>query len=149
MKLGTRHKKLLSAQPRAIVHMRRQLENQRFGLIFGAGLSQDLGIPNWAKLVELIAADPSVKGKKILETVPPRAGLPYQTEMLFEHYKKQRCALALSSAAEKRRTEYSIGADWREIVRCHRFNHLQILLSASPNADNHNTYLYARQRSGF
>lgn len=41
-------------------------------------------------MVELTDSD--AQGEEVLKIVPSRAGLPYQTEMLFEHYKQQRYA---------------------------------------------------------
>ena len=54
------HKLVLERYNRPIVHMRKQLEADRFGLIFGAGLSQGCQLPTWSSLVEALAEDPEV-----------------------------------------------------------------------------------------
>lgn len=115
------HKSVLEYYNRPIVHMRNQVLLSRFGMIFGAGLSQGCHIPSWKKLVEALAQDPEVNGEKVLRVVPPRAGLPYQTEMLFEHFKYQRYCETDSEQHNTRALDYRIGADWRELIRKHLY----------------------------
>ncbi len=122
LKLNDKHKSVLECYSRPIVHMRKQVSMNRFGLIFGAGLSKSFGIPNWDELVEKLANDPQVDGKAILDMVPPRAGLPYRTEMLFEHFKQSIYKSSLPEEHHTRELDYRIGADWREIVRKHLYN---------------------------
>jgi hypothetical protein len=86
------HEKLLKRYPRPIVHMRKQFALERFGLIFGAGLNKSFGLPDWANLVAKIAADPAVQGENILKRFSERASLPYKTELLFQHFRKQQIA---------------------------------------------------------
>ncbi len=111
------HERVLEAYSRPIVHMRKQVEANRFGLIFGSGLSQSCQIPTWQKLVKALAADSAVGGVKVLRVVPPRVGLPYQTEMLFEHFKKQRYNDAPAEQHNTRALDYQISAEWRELIR--------------------------------
>jgi hypothetical protein len=120
--------------------MRKQVSANRFGLVFGAGLSKAFGIPTWAKLVDTLANDPEVQGKGILEMVPPRAGLPYQTEMLFEHFKQRRYVQAPTEQHHTRALDYRIGADWREIVRKYLYTGVTADLGQSLN-----THPYVRQ----
>jgi len=47
---------------RPVAHLRAQLKRKRLGLIFGAGVSKDIGFPNWTDLVDKLAAHPSVQG---------------------------------------------------------------------------------------
>lgn len=101
--------------------MRKQVEANRFGLIFGAGLSQGCQIPTWRKLVEALAKDHEVDGEGVLQVVPPRAGLPYQTEMLFEHFKQRRYDGKATKQHNTRPLDYQIGADWRELIRKHLY----------------------------
>ena len=101
--------------------MRKQLEADRFGLIFGAGLSQGCQLPTWSSLVEALAEDPEVDGKVVLQVVPPRAGLPYKTEMLFEHFRQRRYSSADAEQHNTRALDYRIGADWRELIRKHLY----------------------------
>src|SRR5690349_7202350 len=115
--LNKTHQSLLESYSRPIVHLRRQVLDHRFGLVFGAGLSKHWGIPTWGELVGCIAEDPEVQGNALLKMVPPRAGLPYKTEMLFEHFKQRRYAKAPLQEHNTRQLDFRIGADWREIVR--------------------------------
>lgn len=115
------HKSVLECYNRPIVHMRKQVSLNRFGLVFGAGLSKGFGIPTWASLVERLARDPKLQGERILEMVPPRAGLPYRTEMLFEHFRQRLYANAPSNEHHTRHLDYRIAAEWREIIRGHLY----------------------------
>jgi len=115
------HKSVLERYSRPIVHMRKQIEAGRLGLIFGAGLGQGCQLPTWGKLVEALAADPEVDGKVLLQVVPPRAGLPYKTEMLFEHFRQRRYSSADAELHNTRALDYRIGADWRELIRKHLY----------------------------
>ncbi len=116
------HKSVLQKYPRAVVHMRKQVQAQRFGLVFGAGLSRGFELPTWAALVDMIAEDAEVDGKKVLEIIPPHAGLPYRTEMLFEHFKQKRYDEADPSQHHTRLLDYRIGANWIEIIRKHLYS---------------------------
>ena len=105
------HKSVLEKYPRAVVHMRKQVQARRFGLVFGAGLSKAFGLPTWADLVDMIAEDPEVDGRRVLGIIPPHAGLPYRTEMLFEHFKQKRYDKADSTQHHTRWLDYRIGAN--------------------------------------
>jgi hypothetical protein len=120
-KFNDTHKSVLQSYNRPIVHMRRQVEANRFGLIFGAGLSGACQIPTWGELVSALAKDTEVDGEKVLKIAPPRAGLPYLTEMLFESYKHRRYAGASSEQHNTRALDFRIGADWRELIRSHLY----------------------------
>ncbi|GBE10260.1 hypothetical protein BMS3Abin12_00822 [bacterium BMS3Abin12] len=115
------HKSLLDRYSRPITHMRKQVDVNRFGLVFGAGLSQSCQIPNWRKLVKALAKDPEIDGEGLLQIVPPRAGLPYQTEMLFEHFRQRRYNDTATEQHNTRTLDYKIGADWRELIRKHLY----------------------------
>ncbi len=105
--------------------MRKQIDTRRFGLIFGAGLSKGFNLPTWSKLVDDLASDPEVDGKVVLDVVPPRAGLPYQTEMLFEHYRQKRYVATIPEQHNTREVDFKIGADWRELIRKHLYSELK------------------------
>lgn len=122
--LDDKHKSVLECYSRSIVHMRKQFSLNRFGLVFGAGLSKGFGIPTWDELVTNVAKDPNVQGEDVLQIVPPRAGLPYRTEMLFEHYKQLQYKASSEEEHHTRSLDYRIGADWREIVRKHLYSNL-------------------------
>ncbi len=115
--LNDLHKSVLRRYSRAIVHMRSQVLAKRFGLVFGAGLSKPFGIPTWGDLAVLLADDSEVQGKEVLLMAPPRASLPYRTEMLFEHFKQRRYSDTSPERWHTRQLDYEIAAEWREIIR--------------------------------
>ena len=115
------HEGVLRKCSRPIVHLRQQIKLKRFGLVFGSGISKDLGIPNWEELVGLLANDPAVDGEAVRKTAPPRAGLPYRTEMLFEHYKRRRYTDANEADRHTRKLDIKIASEWREIIRQHLY----------------------------
>ena len=79
---------LLKKYPRAIIHLRSQVRKQRFSAILGAGISVDFGAPSWKALVSGIAADPKVKGQKLIASdAVKNMSPPYQTEMLFQKFR--------------------------------------------------------------
>jgi hypothetical protein len=77
---------LLTNYTRSIVHMRRQLEAERFGLCFGAGISTSFGFPNWEGLVDRIAADVDVNGTSLANANVSQTS---RTQMLYQHFRAQ------------------------------------------------------------
>ena len=118
-KLTKTHTDLLRRFTRPIVHMRTQLQLQRFGLIFGAGLSKSFGLPNWADLVSKIARDKSVQGKRILEKFSKRASLPYKTELLFQHFRERQAGNPLEPCTLE--FENDTSAKWLKICAKHLY----------------------------
>ena len=70
-------KKVFKSYARPIVHMRRQVEAGRLGMVLGSGLSKSFGLPMWTELVERLAKDPAVKG------TPKGWSLPIQDVLIF------------------------------------------------------------------
>ena len=67
---------LLRAIPKAIVHLRSQLERKRLGLIFGSGASKDLDFPDWQTLVAGIAKHKHVRGEELIKHLFPQSPKP-------------------------------------------------------------------------
>lgn len=86
----TIEKKLYASHAKPIVHMRSQMIQNRFGLVFGSGLSKAFGLPMWSDLIRAIASDPDVNGLTLLEKFSATKSFPYQTELLLQHFKGQR-----------------------------------------------------------
>ena len=80
MTLGETEKRLLKTCSKAVAHMRWQLHARRFGVIFGAGASLDLGFPAWGNLVQRVVETPEVDSATLTEEV--QKPLP----MVAEHY---------------------------------------------------------------
>ncbi len=131
-------KRVLDKYRRPIVHMRRQFRAGRFGLVFGTGLTQQLGIPGWQDLNLMLAEHTRVEGKALLrrptsetiksllekdsiDTICRICGAGPEetiiTQRLFEHFRKREYA---SLAPETRHTvklNSDIQREWRSIIR--------------------------------
>ena len=107
---------LLKKYPRAIVHLRSQVTNKRFGAVLGAGISVSFGVPNWDKLVEHIAEDTAVNGTALIMGKAAKAmSFPYKTEMLFQRFSAERSKV-LSGLTEIERRN-TIVAEWLTICQ--------------------------------
>ena len=115
------HANLLENYTRPVVHMRSQMKMHRFGLVFGSGFNEDFGLPMWSKLVERIAKDPQVSATKLLKK-SKNSSLPYQTELLFQHFKRRQ-ADKLSSVedVDTKGFENSTRYEWLRIVAKHLY----------------------------
>jgi len=85
MALGKPEEQLLKRYPKAIAHMRWQLQVKRFGVIFGAGASSDLGFPKWGELVQRVAESPEVEGTTLTKEV--HKPLPIVAEAAFHAFR--------------------------------------------------------------
>ena len=116
------HEKLLRYYARPIVHMRKQLEMRRFGLVFGSGLSKAFGLPMWSELLEQIAGDRKIQGKRLLKRLPGTKSLPYQTELLFQNFKRKRAAtLRKSYDTNSKAFEFRMLEEWYKIFARHLY----------------------------
>lgn len=128
---------VLQRYSRAIVHMRQQQSTQRFGLVFGAGASTDLGFPNWNDLITKIAAHREVGGTALLEA---SKGHTSQSQLLFQHY-RAKCATAAKLADhEYNRLDVRIRADFQRIVHECLYEHVPSDISQLKAQDK---YLWA------
>ena len=131
-------KHIIKKHNKPIVHMRRQFQAGRFGLVFGTGLTQQLDIPGWQALNRKLAEDTRVDGKDLLgiptsetiksllekdsiDTICRLCGAGPEetiiTQRLFEHFRKRQYA---STPDETHRTvafSSDIQRDWRSILR--------------------------------
>lgn len=131
-------KKMLEQHTRPIVHMRRQFEAGRFCLVFGTGLTQQVGIPGWNKLNELIAMDDRVTGEqllgrpteekvdeflqnesrdtivKLLTGAGPEETIT--TQKLYEHFKRRRYQREDLQNHNTPKLESDIYREWKDII---------------------------------
>lgn len=114
-------KEVFKTCARSIVHMRRQIEARRFGLVFGSGLSKSFGLPMWQSLVQRIAKDPVVKGSSLLRRFGKSKSLSYQTELLLQHYKKAQSKKSGKDTFGTKEFEYRIIAEWLRLVAKHLY----------------------------
>lgn len=88
-------KELIDHDKKAVAHLRAQHQRKRLGLVFGAGVSKDLGYPDWGELVRRIAAREEVGAASILgrlsaggtDAKPVTRTLSSVTQMLFSQYR--------------------------------------------------------------
>lgn len=105
------------------MHLRDQFVSKRLGLIFGAGLSASFGFPEWSQLVASIASDPKIKGKKLQKDYA-RFGLPYQTEMLFQHFRHGE-RRKIKKEEIDRKFDFDVHAKWRKILWTHLYKNVK------------------------
>lgn len=113
------HQAVLKDYGRAVMHLRSQFATKRFGLILGAGVVTDFNVPMWPEFVRMVAADPDIEGTQLLEGDASKKSLPYQAEMLFQHYrKKARTKLSHPDPSEMF-VQSAINAGWSKICGKH------------------------------
>ena len=130
--------RVLETYPRPIVHMRRQFQARRFGLVFGTGLTQHLGIPGWQDLNQKLAQNPRVKGEALLgrptaetiesllktdsiDTICRICGAGPEetiiTQRLFEHFRKRQYDSSPPDTHHTVQLNSDIQREWRSIIR--------------------------------
>lgn len=120
--------KLIERDKKAIAHLRAQHRRQRLGLVFGAGISRDLGFPGWGELVDRIANRTEVGAASILkrlnadkdEANPVTRSLSSVTQMLFSQFRDRRFvdrdpAAALSFVDEQAAKTAWLRLIWEEL----------------------------------
>jgi hypothetical protein len=75
---------LLRSYPRAICHLRQQLESDQLGLIFGAGASLPYGFPAWGDLLERIGSELQVEDWAAIGQLSPAM----RAEVLFHRFRQ-------------------------------------------------------------
>ncbi|MGI4745817.1 MAG: SIR2 family protein [Janthinobacterium lividum] len=116
--------RLIKEIPRAIVHLRSQNRANRFGLIFGAGISIDLGYPQWHDLVAKIANRAEVGATKIWQRLvaqgtsgrPVTRSLASVTQMLFSQFRERWIAEQHLTSSLTFVQELSIKTEWLKII---------------------------------
>lgn len=111
--LSTVEKELFARYPRAIVHMRQQIELSRFGLCLGAGVSKDFGFPMWGELIGRIARDSAVDGERLIGpyAAPSQSS---RTQVLFQRFRCRQ--LKGSEALITSDQERTIRQAWTELI---------------------------------
>lgn len=108
------HKKVFSKYARSIVHMRRQFQDGRLGLVFGAGASYSLNVPKWKELNKLVSEDTDVQGQQCYKEDDLE---PIKTQRLYEHYKLKKLPKTTNTTpAEMIKQELRIYGEFRRIL---------------------------------
>lgn len=116
--------KVIGLAPKAVVHLRAQHRAQRLGLLFGAGISIDLGYPRWEALVRKIAERPEVGAAEIWDRLkekgaggrPITRSLASVTQLLFSEFRRLRIAELDLGASLTFVQERSIKTDWLRLL---------------------------------
>jgi len=113
---------LLRQYPKAVIHLRKQVSNRRFGLVVGAGASRDFNVPLWGELIQKIAADPKVDGAHLLSGHASERSFPYKTEILFERFRAQEIIAADLRSLAQLEKENTVVARWMALCATHIYN---------------------------
>jgi hypothetical protein len=119
-------KEIIKQYSKAIVHMRKQIEREKFGLILGAGISRSFNMPTWKELLDLLARHDKVRGAKVdrpNETPTSRA------EILYRLFSEQRRNALSHAGLNEHGLERRIKGEWFEIIR-------SILYAKLPDRDD-------------
>ncbi len=100
----------------AVIHMRQQKEDRRFGLVIGAGASVTLGFPDWKTLLNRIARHPEVDGFGLLSS--RTNSHTSSSQLLYQHYRAKHTATVGGTPDHTfNRSEATTRAGWQRIVR--------------------------------
>jgi hypothetical protein len=95
--------------------LRAEIEDRRFGLVFGAGVSKPLNFPSWSELVDRIARHSDVDGQHVVAGAGSNLPDTSKTQMLFQHYKSK--MLDITSAPITAKFERRVQGQWRRIIQ--------------------------------
>jgi hypothetical protein len=97
--------------------MRWQLHAERFGLIFGAGASRDLGFPTWETLVQRVVESPEVDGATLTKEV--QKPLPIVAEVAYHAFRQRHIDAVRAVSANANDVERLLTARWIDLIhRC-------------------------------
>lgn len=108
---------------RGIVHLKKQYDMKRLGMVFGAGLSRKFGIAGWPNLIDKIAKNPEIDAEKIISKTSGQNTLPYKTQMLIEHYRKKRSSEVEPEEANSPQFRGLVSRDFNKIIRKHLYRY--------------------------
>ncbi len=115
---------ILTRAPKAIAHLRAQLNRKRLGLIFGSGASNSLKFPNWKELVSRIAAHEHIQGTEILARfvevgpggAPITRSLASISQILFNEFRRRAIERGSLEPPLNFVTEQRIKTEWLKII---------------------------------
>jgi len=117
---------LMKDYSRAIIHMRKQKELNRFGLVFGAGVSRDFGFPEWNELIHRIALDKRVEGETFLSGAEAKSSI---SQLLFQNYRIKELLSLGDNFDQSNRFFSHLQAGWNRIVHDALYKDVPIELS--------------------
>ncbi len=111
--MGTEKCEIMRQYSRAIMHMREQINSQRFGLVFGAGISIDFGFPSWWELVKRIAENEMISGSQLIQGIGKKTSI---SQLLFQNYKSQIVNSIPNGFDEYNKLYSYIQSGWHRII---------------------------------
>lgn len=114
--LPRNHEEVIAAAPKAVAHLRAQLERKRLGLIFGSGISADLKFPKWNELVEKIADHPAVQGRVLLQELGDDRSLASITQIMYGLYRDSEIAGLSAKPPLSFLQEQAIRSGWLRLI---------------------------------
>ena len=110
---------LINGSPKAVAHLRSQLERQRLGLLFGAGISLEFQFPEWEELVKRIAQDADVDGEALLAKLSHGAHsrtLSSLTQIMFGRFRQKRIETKQLDEQLTFLQEQEIRSEWLRLI---------------------------------
>jgi hypothetical protein len=104
---------LLTKYGRAIVHMKQEINNKRFGMIFGAGASKNLGFPSWRDLIHRIADHPEVNSRELIKEFGSQTN---KSQLLFQKFRLDQKNKQCEGINLYNQFESLVRARWHKIV---------------------------------
>jgi hypothetical protein len=98
-------KSVLSRYTKSVCHLHYALMEKKLGLMLGAGVSNELGIPSWKKLLNAVEADVQFKCDD------DQSPASYRGEQLYQFFRKARGGRAARGV-----TQAIVDSDWRKMV---------------------------------
>lgn len=110
------YRTLLLKYGKYIVHMRQQfhLSTSKLGLVLGAGISINVGLPDWDTIVKTISEREDIK--KLGIKIDTKSDPISNAQLLFQAYKTHLYSVAEDHDKEYNRIEMTVQAKWREII---------------------------------
>ncbi|MDD2319445.1 MAG: SIR2 family protein [Geobacteraceae bacterium] len=106
-------KSILNKYTKFIVHMRRQIKDQRFGLVMGAGASRDLGFPDWNTLIKRISEHKSVNSSELINEGSAQSSV---SQLIYHRFRENIQTEAKHHSESFKKRDTFIQAKWREVV---------------------------------
>jgi len=104
---------LVKQYSKAISHLRTQKELDRLGLVFGAGISDVFGFPSWLELIDRIACDKRVDGKRLLDNAGSNTST---SQLLFQSYRTKEYSSIGDNYSAFDKFNSHVQAGWHEVI---------------------------------
>jgi hypothetical protein len=114
--VGAGEEHVLEHYPRAVAHLRRQLDDGRLAVAFGAGASRPLGFPNWSELIDRVKNHPAIDGVGLAGTEKGDP-LPTAAQVLLERFDRRGRAAIKQEIGDHGMIHDLVEARWRRIVQ--------------------------------